>query len=208
MFPQRNAKPLGISLVTSQQSFQSIRHDVTYSITAKTRIWWVSTAMIRYFLVWNTIYRTVRDLHDWFFRYQGLCLLLRQRCPCWKSLHWLASTQNSVFQHLLISRRYYVMAHEMAHVHTPYHDEHHELLFQALATRYLTELHNLPDVRELFKCTSHWLHYYCTVFLGGVPEDNVLDPSTYEFLVGVGFTLTLPFYPNLCACTSVGTHHE
>ncbi|KAG1825278.1 hypothetical protein EV424DRAFT_1392999 [Suillus variegatus] len=50
---------------------------------------------------------------------------------------------------------YYVMAHEMAHVHTPYHDEHHELLFQALATRYLTELHNLPDVRELFKCTSH-----------------------------------------------------
>ncbi|KAG1813853.1 uncharacterized protein BJ212DRAFT_1364045 [Suillus subaureus] len=50
---------------------------------------------------------------------------------------------------------YYIMAHEMAHVHTPYHDEHHELLFQALATRYLTELHNLPAVRELFKCTSY-----------------------------------------------------
>jgi hypothetical protein len=47
------------------------------------------------------------------------------------------------------------MAHEMAHVQTPYHDEHHELLFQALATRYLTELHNLPAVRELFKCASY-----------------------------------------------------
>ncbi|KAG2107835.1 hypothetical protein BD769DRAFT_1500283 [Suillus cothurnatus] len=50
---------------------------------------------------------------------------------------------------------YYIMAHEMAHVQTPYHDEHHELLFQALATRYLTELHNLPAVRELFKCASY-----------------------------------------------------
>lgn len=50
---------------------------------------------------------------------------------------------------------YYIMAHEMAHVHTPYHDEHHELLFQALATRYLTELHSLPAVRELFKCASY-----------------------------------------------------
>ncbi|KAG1747684.1 hypothetical protein EDB19DRAFT_1872895 [Suillus lakei] len=50
---------------------------------------------------------------------------------------------------------YYIMAHEMAHVHTPYHDEHHELLFQALATRYLTELHGLPAVREFFKCASY-----------------------------------------------------
>lgn len=50
---------------------------------------------------------------------------------------------------------YYIMAHEMAHVHTPYHDEHHELLFQALATRYLTELHSLPAVRDLFKCASY-----------------------------------------------------
>ncbi|KAG0706644.1 hypothetical protein DFH29DRAFT_900624 [Suillus ampliporus] len=50
---------------------------------------------------------------------------------------------------------YYIMAHEMAHVHTPYHDEHHELLFQALTTRYLTELHNLPAVRETFKCASY-----------------------------------------------------
>ncbi|KAG2358885.1 hypothetical protein BDR07DRAFT_1416380 [Suillus spraguei] len=50
---------------------------------------------------------------------------------------------------------YYIMAHEMAHVHTPYHDEHHELLVQALATKYLTELHSLPAVRELFKCASY-----------------------------------------------------
>ncbi|KAG2069450.1 hypothetical protein BDR04DRAFT_1101540 [Suillus decipiens] len=50
---------------------------------------------------------------------------------------------------------YYIMAHEMAHVHTPYHDEHHELLFQALATKHLTELHGLPAVRELFKCASY-----------------------------------------------------
>ncbi|KAG1724404.1 uncharacterized protein EDB91DRAFT_142460 [Suillus paluster] len=49
---------------------------------------------------------------------------------------------------------YYIMAHEMAHVQTPYHDEHHELLFQALATKHLTELHNLPAVREMFKCAS------------------------------------------------------
>ncbi|KAG2141060.1 hypothetical protein DEU56DRAFT_797030 [Suillus clintonianus] len=50
---------------------------------------------------------------------------------------------------------YYIMAHEMAHVQTPYHDEHHELLFQALATKYLTGLHSLPAVRELFKCASN-----------------------------------------------------
>jgi hypothetical protein len=47
------------------------------------------------------------------------------------------------------------MAHELAHVHTPYHDENHELLCQALATGCLTELHSLQDVRELFKCASY-----------------------------------------------------
>lgn len=50
---------------------------------------------------------------------------------------------------------YYIMAHELAHVHTPYHDENHELLCQALATGCLTELHKLPDVRDLFKCASY-----------------------------------------------------
>ncbi|OAX38949.1 hypothetical protein K503DRAFT_865778 [Rhizopogon vinicolor AM-OR11-026] len=53
---------------------------------------------------------------------------------------------------LLIPRRYYIMAHEMAHVQTPYHDEHHELLFAALTTQYLTGLHNLPAVRQMFNC--------------------------------------------------------
>ncbi|KAG1747682.1 hypothetical protein EDB19DRAFT_1686202, partial [Suillus lakei] len=49
---------------------------------------------------------------------------------------------------------YYIMAHEMAHVHTPYHDEHHELLVQALATKNLPKLHGQADVREFFNCAS------------------------------------------------------
>jgi hypothetical protein len=44
------------------------------------------------------------------------------------------------------------MAHEMAHVHTPYHDEHHELLSAALTEEYLTKLHDLLAVRDMFNC--------------------------------------------------------
>ncbi|KAJ8580861.1 hypothetical protein M405DRAFT_938557 [Rhizopogon salebrosus TDB-379] len=47
---------------------------------------------------------------------------------------------------------YYIMAHEMAHVHTPYHDEHHELLSAALTEEYLTKLHDLRAVRDMFNC--------------------------------------------------------
>jgi len=47
------------------------------------------------------------------------------------------------------------MAHEMAHVHTPYHDEHHELLFAALTAKHLTQLHNLQAMRQMFECSPN-----------------------------------------------------
>jgi hypothetical protein len=67
-------------------------------------------------------------------------------------IDWQVPARSHSSPVLLIPRRYYIMAHEMAHVLTPYHDEHHELAFTALTTQYLTGLHDLPAVRDMFKC--------------------------------------------------------
>ncbi|KAJ8581208.1 hypothetical protein M405DRAFT_868881 [Rhizopogon salebrosus TDB-379] len=43
---------------------------------------------------------------------------------------------------------YYIIAHEMAHDKTPFHDEHHELLVAGLSSRFLRPLYDV--VREHF----------------------------------------------------------
>ncbi|KAJ8581209.1 hypothetical protein M405DRAFT_634361 [Rhizopogon salebrosus TDB-379] len=47
---------------------------------------------------------------------------------------------------------YYIIAHEMAHSKTPFHDEHHELLFAALSSHYLPKLHKVPEVFNALEC--------------------------------------------------------
>jgi hypothetical protein len=69
-------------------------------------------------------------------------------------IEWCVNIQpgHDIFLYNFIRCRYYIIAHEIAHNKTPFHDEHHELLVVALGSRFLQPLHDVSGVREYFAC--------------------------------------------------------
>jgi len=52
--------------------------------------------------------------------------------------------------------RYYIIAHEIAHIKTPFHDEYHELLVLEMSSQFLQRLHGVEDVREYLGYAMEW----------------------------------------------------